>query len=269
MIVGRGLLHEPFRLVDIGVQDGVHTRWLALGDCLDVSGFDPLPDVIEALKAANPRHRYYAIGIGNEDGERLFERTPNACGSAFLPLTATEADIGRDKDGNIPANWHRAQIRRLDTLHAQRWFAGVDFLKLDCEGFETNILRGARQFLRESGVFGIESETHFFANPQFPRSHFVELYEQLVPFGFEVYDFGFYRVPEVRGQPNSFDFLFLGPAFKADTEPSVDRLIKMLVTCEVCGFPYLARRLIAKNKDRLGARLDCDAALRCFEERKV
>lgn len=275
MVVGQALLREPFRLVDIGVQGGVHRRWLALGDFLDVWGFDPLPDMIEKLKGANPKHRYHAIGIGHEDGERLFERTANSCNSAFLPAIAAESDIGRDKNGNLPSYWHRAQIRRLDTLHAERWFPAVDFLKMDCEGFEINILKGAQRFLRESGVFGIESETHFLANPQFPRSHFVELYEQIAPLGFEVYDLeliapmGFEICGPGRhpgqGQPNTFDFLFLGSAFKAQSEASVDRLIKMIVTSEVCGLPYLARELIARNREALGSRLDSDAALRCLD----
>jgi FkbM family methyltransferase len=286
-----GLLREAFRLIDIGVQGGIHRRWNALEDHLELWAFDALKDVIDELSERNQqpdRRRYIHMGIGSEDGERLFERVSNPYGSAFLPMIATEDQIGRNSDGKIPDNWSRVQIRRLDTLYAEGTIGPVDALKMDCEGFEIEIVKGAQCYLSESGVFAVESETHFFPQPSAPRSHFVELYERLISYGFEVYDLGFYRTPRIElrngfpvrvgeglhfrsiGQPNTFDFLFLGRQFKrrdAQPEIPVDRLLKMIITCELYGLQDVAVSLLLQNRDSLGSRLDVDhgATLLCRE----
>jgi hypothetical protein len=35
-IIKAGLLHEPLRLIDAGVQCGLQPRWKWLGDCIEV-----------------------------------------------------------------------------------------------------------------------------------------------------------------------------------------------------------------------------------------
>lgn len=286
LMMCRGILREPFRLIDVGVQGGIHDRWRAFGDHLQLWGFDALREVIESLSREPhdaARIRYFNIGLGNYDGERLFEKVDNPYGSAFLPMTASEADIGRAASGEFPPNWRRVPIHRLDSLYAQGVIGQADFIKLDCEGFEIEIVKGGQNFLRESGIFGIESETHFFWHHQVPRSHFIELYEQLIPLGFEVFDLGFHRTPckplfkgfpvvsdgTVRyrsvGQPNTFDFLFLGPAFKA-TEHSlgIDTLIKMIAVCELYGLHDVALSMLFTHRNQLGTRLDIDEAADCL-----
>jgi hypothetical protein len=58
------------------------------------------------------------------------------------------------------ASVRRVPIRRLDTLCADGAFARADFIKIDCEGFEPEILKGAQALLC-SGVLAVEIETNF------------------------------------------------------------------------------------------------------------
>ena len=52
--VERGLMHQPFVVVDVGVQGGENPRWHVLGDHLVVYGFDAIEEVINDLQRQNP-----------------------------------------------------------------------------------------------------------------------------------------------------------------------------------------------------------------------
>lgn len=273
-IVKSGLLREPLHLIDIGVFGGLHSRWKWLGDCLEAWAFDPLPDVIEQLKAANPapdRIHYHCVGLGNEDGERLFSRADNPYASSFLPSAVRETQLGRDAAGNLPSNWSRTAIRKLDSLMGDGLFASVDHIKMDCEGFEIEILDGAQRFLDHSGVFAIESESSLKLHPWHKPCHFVQLYERLGERQFDVYDEHHYRVsrapladgyPE-RGRPDTYDFLFLrgfGDGDDLDAY-SLDRLIKMAIVAELYALQDIAADIVTRTADRFAARLDPEKAL--------
>jgi hypothetical protein len=62
-------------------------------------------------------------------------------------------------------------IRRLDSLLAEGVIPTADFIKVDVEGFEKDVLLGARELLR-AGVLGLEIETNFGVSPTYPKSHF-------------------------------------------------------------------------------------------------
>jgi FkbM family methyltransferase len=269
-IVSARLLGEPLRLIDVGAQGGLHPRWKWLGNYLEAWAFDPLPDVVAQLEANNTapdRIRFHCMGLGNEDGDRLFTREANGYCSAFLPAAMTESELGgRDAAGNLPPNWCRAPIRKLDTLSAAGLFGAVDHIKLDCEGFEIEALRGAQRVLQASGVFAVESETSLKLHPWFPPCHFAVLYQLLGPFGFDVYDMEFYRYArpplagkfEHRGRPDTFDFLFLRGFGEHDelAAHSIDRLIKMAIVAELHALQDVASGIVARAADRLSLRFD-------------
>jgi len=268
-VVKSGLLHEPLRIVDVGCQGGLHGRWTWLGGMLQAWACDPLPDVIEALRAANPapsRIHYEALGLGNRDTDRPFMRRTSSWGSYFLPENRSVDEC--DGDGV----WTTLPMRKLDSLMAERAALGrIDHIKLDCEGLEIEVLRGAERFLRESGVFAVESESDLKLNPLHDPCHFVSLYRWLAPYGFDVYDVYFYRWARQpmsggdphRGRPDTFDFLFLrGFGTNDDVSThSIDRLIKMAIVAELYALQDVAADLITRGRTVLSQRLDVARAL--------
>jgi hypothetical protein len=83
-VIGRAYLHEPFIVIDVGVQGGPHVRWQYLGSCARAYGFDPISEVIESLeKTKEPTQLYRAIALGNEDGQRQFRVPANIYESSF------------------------------------------------------------------------------------------------------------------------------------------------------------------------------------------
>jgi hypothetical protein len=51
-VISEGLLHEPFVVVDVGVQGGEHPRWGLLGEQVRVYGFDAISEAIDRITAA-------------------------------------------------------------------------------------------------------------------------------------------------------------------------------------------------------------------------
>src|SRR5215467_5163831 len=159
-VVAENLLHEPFVLIDVGCQGGVNARWEYLGRYLEFHGFDPIPEVIDSLRRDNadrPNHQYHELGLGNEDGRRLFHVQPDTYSSSFFG--AAEASSGQT--GQVTLGSREVAIRKLDSLHAEKQIPPADHIKLDCEGFEPEVLIGARQYMQDSGVLSAMVETNF------------------------------------------------------------------------------------------------------------
>jgi FkbM family methyltransferase len=277
----RGILQEPYRLVDVGVRGGLQSHWLFLGDHLEAWGFDPLyEEGVGPLIAANPhpeRIRYFNFGLGDWDGERAFRFLPENPSSSFFAKAA-------DNTEELGGTWQMVTMRRLDSLVADGTLGPIDFMKLDAESYEVEIVRGGKQFFTSSGIFGLESEVSFTRTTRNPRSHFVDLYEELALFGFTVWDAGVQRAPQVtlaRGYPKDLgrsqyaarpigrqviqDMLFLSPIFdEAITQDAVsvdvDGLLKMIATTELYGLQDVGLEILFANKDALGRRLDVEEA---------
>lgn len=264
------LLSSPLVLFDVGVQGGISPRWELLGDFLAVHGFDALEEGVSPLRAENkPNRVYHAIALGDEDGERDIFLTPNLTASSMYGHGASRYDVSENvarSTGKRPV-----PIRRMDSLLADGTIRRPDFLKIDCEGFEPEILRGAQDLLR-SGVLAVEVETNFNISPLVPGTHFAAVYEQLLPYGFLLYDLAFARTPRsafVRraralgirnpptvARPSTFNVLF----YRA-TEPSdADETLKRAIILELYGMADTAYDILMDNAAMFPAGFRMEAA---------
>lgn len=287
-VVKAGLLHEPFVVVDVGVQGGENIRWHLLGDHLVVHGFDPIAEVIEVLvKQRHPNRHYHLLGIGAKDEEREFYfNAVDPCSSSFYAH-------GSDRfaaDGSRIEQPRRAKIRRLDGLLAEGVIPPADFLKVDVEGFEHEVFGGAARLL--DTVLGVETETNFSVAPPFyMRSHFVTLHELLLPHHLLVFDLNFNRIPRLSfqqelerkglapvtdqasvGKPATVNVLFCRDLIAEvdqphhylippSSPPTTDALIKAMIIYELHALNDIAVDTAARFKDQLGARFDVAKAM--------
>lgn len=116
--------------VDVGAHAGLWSRVMAL-DFAEVRAFEPLAAHaacwrVNLERAANASLTECALGEA-EGVVRIKSRTEGSSG-----------DTSVDVDGQ------EAAIRRLDAFELR----DVDFIKIDCEGYELFVLRGAEQMLR-------------------------------------------------------------------------------------------------------------------------
>jgi len=244
-------------VIDVGVQGGVSPRWRHLPDCVEVHGFDALEEAVAPLRAeGKAKHHYYATALGNEDGERELFIAPESTATSFYPTGSSPYDTSATVRRG--SNSRRVPVRRLDSLMAEGTIPRADFIKIDCEGFEPEILKGAEALLG-SGVLAIEVETNFDVSAILPETHFWAVYKQLLPHGFLLYDLAFDRVqrasfankarslgikyPRTVAQPASFNVLFY-----RDT-PSVGaaETLKRAILLELYGMADIAYDVLMAN----------------------
>jgi FkbM family methyltransferase len=291
-VVSRGLITEPFVLIDVGVQGGEHIRWRPLDDYLIVYGFDPIEEVVqkmtEATQGCSNRH-YYCMALGNTDGEQTFY---------FHPVNPTASSMyqqGTHRFGAKTAEERRmVSIRRLDSLLAEGVIPVADYIKIDVEGFEKEVLLGARDVLG-AGVLGLQTETNFGVSPSYPKSHFGTLAEIALENHLVVFDVAFNRIPRASfqqaliskglqpipehdavGKPATVDVLFARDLidevdhqehYQAPCRPvSVNQLIKSIIICELHALNDVALDTVERFAERLGAQLDVDRAVRLLAD---
>ena len=295
-IIEDGLLRDPFVVIDAGVQGGEHPRWDFLGDQVRVHGFDAIVEAIERLNERGERaHRTYrALALGNEDGEREFHVPANTYAATFYSFRPMAG--GRNGDG-APGP-RRVPIRRLDSLFAAGEIPPADYIKVDCEGFEPEVLRGAGNYMAQSNILCVAAETDFLVWPAHTCNAFAEINELMVRQRLRLFDLNFYRRPRPTylvarqkhpwppadpmrdvppidvGQPRTFEVLFcrdfvaeaVDPqAFAARPHPvatpSTDKIIKAMINFELHGLMDCAVDLADHFRARLADRFDVDRAI--------
>jgi hypothetical protein len=104
-------------------------------------------------------------------GEQVFYFNPaNPTASSMYQQGTGRFDVeNAEQPRQVP-------IRRLDSLLADGLIPQADFIKVDVEGFEKEVLLGARELL-SGGVLGLHTETNFGVSPQYSKSHFATLAE--------------------------------------------------------------------------------------------
>jgi FkbM family methyltransferase len=297
-IIENGLLREPFVVIDVGVQGGEHPRWEFLGDQVRVYGFDAISEAIDRIKAKGERpHRFYLnIALGDEEGEREFYVPANTFSASFYEDRSLAA-AGDDRHGDGTPGARLVPIRRLDTLFANGEIPAADYIKVDCEGFDPEVLRGARHYLAKSNCLCVTIETNFGVSPIYPRTPFVDICEIMAQNRLLVADLNAVRrarasyraalerhpwpaadplhdVPYLDvGQPGTFDFVFcrdfvaehvspnsFATLPDAVTEPTLDKLIKAMINFELHGLMDCAVDLAEHFRETLAERLDVDEA---------
>jgi FkbM family methyltransferase len=295
-IVDNELLEEALTVIDVGCQGGPHPRWKVLGDFVNFHGFDPIAEVIEGLNAeyqSLTNYCFYPVALGNEDGQRDFYLRSDSFSSSFY-APGDSAPLG-DVEGSHVQGVRSVEVRKLDTLSSDAGIPPADYIKMDCEGFESEVLIGACHYLATSAPLCVTTETNFTTSPTHPHTHFSALNELLLPHGLRVFDLSYIRTPypnytaalscakdavhsmrslRVVGRPTTFNFLFCRDLTAERNSPqsyinipspcqlpSVDKLIKAMINFELHGLMDCAFEIGIEFREHLEQRMDVSWAL--------
>src|SRR6266446_6551484 len=142
-VIENDLFEEPFVVIDVGVQGGPHPCWKHLKDKVRVYGFDAIPEVVEELNAQKqPNEIYFATALGDEEGTRDFH--VRSSGSSYYGSSFYEMPSDLEGLGAVhPALLSKIPITRLDTLFAKGVIPPADHIKVDCDGHDPEVIRGA------------------------------------------------------------------------------------------------------------------------------
>ncbi|EKP12124.1 FkbM family methyltransferase [Leptospira borgpetersenii] len=186
MITDKLLKSNPLVIADVGASGGMHPRWEKFTTCYKGILFEPDPREYEQLIKQKDT-RILVIGTALSDSKQ--EISFNLCrrqqvSSAYLPnlkfLQAFPDAERYDVERTI-----KIKTDSIDFLLKDKEVRYIDFLKVDTQGLELSILKGASHYLNDTIGLQIEIEfvPMYLNQPLFP-----EVDEYIRTQGFTLFD---------------------------------------------------------------------------------
>lgn len=170
------------KVIDVG---GFHGDWtdMILNDTTSssIKIFEPDFNNFQVLKSKfsnNSRTELVNIGLSSEESNLIYHDLVSNSNS----VRGMSGFVNREIYKNYEVQKKLIKVNRLDKVHQE----DVDFLKIDTEGFEFNVLKGCEKLLIEKKIKFIQFEyggTYKDAN--FELNDVISL---LSGFGYKVYD---------------------------------------------------------------------------------
>lgn len=163
---------------DVGANRGQFCLYsLARFPSATILAFEPIPDAVahlEALYAHEDRVEVMPFALGNTEGDVDMHLSAREDSSSLLPVGKRQISLfpGTAEVGTV-----RAQVKRLDSVLDTRTVEAPALLKIDVQGFELPVLRGAERSLRLFDQVLIEASFTELYDGQalFPEvTHFIE-----------------------------------------------------------------------------------------------
>lgn len=155
-------LTGSFIYVDCGARgDSIKKVVSAFADAHYI-GFEPDAEECKRLMArAQAGYSYYPVAIGKQSGSANLLVTKNpGCSSLYTPNRAFFEPFQECGPFFDVVSTQQVQLVALDDYLSQNGIMDVDFLELDTQGAELDVLYGAQNFLKNSLV-GVKVEVEF------------------------------------------------------------------------------------------------------------
>jgi len=178
---------QPFVLLDIGAREGCERQWQAFGNQIFKVGVEPDAVECQRLNARNaPNEKFLPVALWSSDTEVPFYIAATAPSCSMYP--ANEPLLGRFLDLE---NVRTVRTTTLKTTTVDGLTLPVDFFKMDAEGAELEILKGAEGTLQGSAL-GLCLEVMFQSWRQGAPT-FDQVHAFCTSRGFRLYDLASYR----------------------------------------------------------------------------
>lgn len=212
LVASGAFASEPLVVVDIGARGGFEQHWSLYGDQVELIGFEADSEECERLnqQISNSRNRLFPIALHQNRGKKTFYVTAYPSASGFYPPDMNQVQRFPDKVNLSVVKTLEMDTVDFDSFASENGIDYVDFMKLDTEGSELDILKGAIRFLKKS-VIGLSVELLF---QQWHKEQpvFGDVDSFLRPLGFRLFDLAIYRssrealpVPKSSPVPSSVE----------------------------------------------------------------
>ena len=279
---------DPIVIVDVGSRGGFNPEWQFLGDRAKIFCFEPDESECERLAAnARPGVTYVPWALAGNSGEATLYETKLSASTGLYKTNMSYFSRLLNRDNGIVVGESRVTVRKLDEAMRDLGVGEIDFIKLDVEGAELDILLGSKAYLEQALPLGLLSEIRFHREINGSPS-FAELDIFLRPLGLSLYNLQYYhqsrdvlpypslhdyRLPSgerffaytTQGQIQDGDALYfrdtmLSGAIGAKPLSPI-RVLKLAALFEIYSLSDCAAEIILANRDELSRVVDCDRLL--------
>lgn len=294
-VVADGVLaDDPFVLVDVGCGLGIDPGWRLFGKHLTGYGFDPQLAEIERLrKEERGRIEYRAAFVGLPDDHPLRRRraarlheesyfTPFGRTSAAVAIAraAEQGDATFYETNAWPALELATETIGLAEALRREGAGTVDFVKIDTDGSDLDVLLSFEEMLEPASVLGLMVETPFTGSDDESANTFHNIDPVLKRHGFQLYamtmnQYARAALPTqfkysifaqtISGQPMWGDLVYLRdsvhPDWRRYGDLSTTKLLKLACLYELFEVPDCAAELLVAHRDQLEEIVDVDELL--------
>lgn len=167
---------EPLRTIfDVGGNFGQSAlRFSRAFPQARIFTFEPVPDSFRKLRvniAGRGGIEAFNHGFGDVPGSFEIQIQPNAGGNTLI-------------GSKSPLGSVEIRLETLDAFASENGIESIDLLKIDVEGYELQVLRGAAGMLTRGAVRHVYAECVFAPDPVFSHTDFFELHRMLTGLGF-------------------------------------------------------------------------------------
>jgi len=156
------LMEDPFVVADVGARWGFATVWDPLGDRCLLLGFEPDEAECERLTELNRTRRwmrFIPVALGARRGLATLYLTKSSASSSLYPPSGPAIARHPGLDVQTQVGTATIEVTTMDEWCAEEGIERVDFIKVDTQGSELDILSGASATL--DGVRAVEAEVEF------------------------------------------------------------------------------------------------------------
>ncbi|MBN8703718.1 MAG: FkbM family methyltransferase [Bacteroidetes bacterium] len=207
------LTNKTITIFDVGASGGFIDLPL-LHKHISIYAFEPQPESYELLEKKYSENNFksatlFNIALSNKIGTGIFYKATHHSMSSLL----------QPDNENFKTNFNRitnsktwisnidtkatitVDLSTIDSIASQNKIENIDFLKLDTQGTELDIIKGAEELIKNKKISIIKSEVLF--TPVYKnQNYFSELDIYLRSNGYQFIDCHFY--PEIAQRENKF-----------------------------------------------------------------
>lgn len=147
--------------IDVGANHGQTIEFLQrLFPCPRIHAIEPSSESFNVLRSKQygGQVSLYNFALGEVNENRELINYENSCLSSFLSLDADAEN--RFRSTRIRGK-EAVEIRTLDWLVEQNRLNAIDLLKIDAQGYDLNVLRGASDSFRRNLISNVFVELNF------------------------------------------------------------------------------------------------------------
>jgi FkbM family methyltransferase len=276
--------NDPVVLLDVGARGGVGREWEVFGDQLRAYAFEPDDEECRRLAAAAPDNlKYIPRALGRQRGQQTLYQTAHSDSAGLYRPDMGYFGRFLKRDNSEIVSERTIEVSALDDVLAEFAVPSVDFMKLDIEGAELDVLKGGAGSIGKPSMLGLVSEFRFHAEIN-GSPPFSELDLFLKGHGFSLFDLEFHHHSRIalpypglqhyrrsngelffayttRGQVQDGNALYLRdllrpPGRALIDEVSATAVLKMCAVMEIFSLNDCAAELLLVARERIDALTD-------------